>query len=67
MKNYFEVIFTEEELNEIEKYDCLFSFNVISLEDKKNRKLLDSYAYQQYLKNTTTDNAEDNKGGDSCE
>lgn len=63
--DYFDVFITEEELNEIEKYDCLFSFNIISLDNKKNQKLLDSYVYQQYLKDTN--NTEDNKGGDSCE
>jgi len=61
--NYFDNFITEEEINEIEKYDCLFSFSVISLDDKKNRKFLDAYAYQQYLRNESNLNAEDNKGG----
>lgn len=64
--NYFDFI-TEEEINKIEKCDLLYSTNVISLDNKKNRKLLNSYAYRQYLRNTNTDNAEDNKGGVSCE
>ncbi|MCI8309936.1 MAG: hypothetical protein HFJ45_07190 [Clostridia bacterium] len=57
--NCFDDFITEEELKEIEKHDCLFSFRVISLDDKKKRKYLNSFAYQQYLKQ----NAEDNKGG----
>ncbi len=60
---YFDDFITEEEINKIEKYDCLFSFNIISLDDKKNRKLLDAYAYQQYLKDKSNLNVEDNKGG----
>ncbi len=60
---YFDDFITEEEINKIEKYDCIFSFGVISLDDKKNRKYLNSYAYQQYLRNTSNLNAEDKKGG----
>lgn len=62
--NYFDDFITEEEINEIEKYDCLYSFRVISLDDKKNSKILNSYAYQEYLKKQST---KDNKGGVPCE
>lgn len=62
--NYFDDFITEEEINEIEKYDCLYSFRVISLDDKKNSKILNSYAYQEYLKKQST---QDNKGGVPCE
>lgn len=65
--NYFDNFITEEEINKIEKCDLLYSTDIISLDSKKNRKLLDFYAYQQYLKNTNTNNAEDNKGGVYCE
>ncbi len=65
--DYFDYSITEEELNEIEKYDCLFSTNVISLDSKKNRQYLNSYAYQQYLKDESQLNAEDNKGGADSE
>lgn len=64
--DYFDFI-TEEEIEQIEKLDCLYTKGIISLNDSKNHKLLNSYAYQQYLKNTTNDNAEDNKGGVTSE
>lgn len=64
--DYFDFI-TEEEIEQIEKLDCLYTKDIISLNDRKNHKLLNSYAYQQYLKSTSNDNAEDNKGGVSCE
>lgn len=64
--NYFDFI-TEEEIEQIEKLDCLYTKDIISLNDSKNHKLLNSYAYQQYLKRTSNNNAEDNKGGVSCE
>ncbi len=64
---YFDDFITEEEINEIEKYDCLFSFRVISLDDKKNRKLLDSYAYQKYLQTLNESNTSDKKGGVTSE
>lgn len=65
--DYFDYSVTEEELNEIEKYDCLFSANVISLDNKKNRKYFNSYAYEQYLKAESNSNTEDNKGGADSE
>lgn len=64
--DYFDFI-TEEEIEQIEKLDCLYTKDIISLNDRKNHKLLNSYAYQQYLKNTSNDNAEDNKGGVTSE
>ena len=65
--NYFDDFITEEEINEIEKYDCLFSFRVISLDDKKSRKLLDSYAYQKYLQTLNESNTSDKQGGVTSE
>lgn len=61
--NYFDFI-TEEEIEYIEKCDNLFCQDTISLNDMKNLKLLDLFAYQQYLKNKQTT---DNKGGVSNE
>lgn len=49
--DYFDIFDTEDKINEIEKYDCLYTENVISLDDKKNRKYFNSYMYQQYLQN----------------
>lgn len=65
--NYFDDFITEEEINEIEKCDCIFSFGVISLNDKKNRKFLDSYVYQKYLQTSNESNTDDKKGGVSNE
>lgn len=65
--NYFDNLLTEEELKKIKKLDCLYSKDNISLDDKKNRKLLDFYVYQKYLKNISNENTEDKKGGASCE
>lgn len=58
--DYFDFI-TEEELNEIEKYDCLYTKDIISLDDNKNRPKLDLYVYKLYLQNqTNTDMKEGN-------
>lgn len=64
--DYFDFI-TEEEINEIKKCDCLYCKDIISLDNKKNRKLLDFYVYQQYLQNTSNETEADNKGGVACE
>lgn len=40
---------TKEKL--IKANDNLYTENVISLDDKKNRKYFNSYMYQQYLQN----------------
>ena len=64
--NYFDFI-TEEEIDQVEKSDHLYCENTISLNDMKNLKLLDDYAYQQYLKKKSNTNAEDKKGGVSSE
>lgn len=61
--DYFDFI-TEEELEKIKKYDHLYYEDTISLNDLRNLKLLDLYAYQQYLKNKQ---ATDNEGGVSNE
>lgn len=61
--DYFDFI-TEEEIEKIKKHDHLYYEDTISLNDMKNLKLLDLYAYQQYLKKKK---AEDNKGGVSNE
>lgn len=64
--DYFDFI-TEEEIDQINKYDCLYYEDTISLNDMKNLKLLDLYAYQEYLKKINNVNAEDKKGGVASE
>lgn len=64
--DYFDFI-TEDEIEQIEKYDCLYNIDTISLNDMKNLNLLDLYAYKQYLKKKSNTYAEDNKGGVSNE
>ena len=64
--DYFDFI-TEEEIDQINKYDCLYYEDTISLNDMKNLKLLYLYAYQEYLKKINNVNAEDKKGGVASE
>lgn len=64
--NYFDFV-TEEEINNIQKTDCLYTTGIISLNDKKNKKIFDSYAYQKYLQKTNNYNTKDIKGGAFCE
>ena len=49
---YFDEFITEDEIDEIVKCDNLYSVDVISLYDKKNRKLLASSAKNDYLCST---------------
>lgn len=60
---YFDEVLTEEEIEEIQKKDNLYTKDTISLNDKKNSKLLDSYAYQQYLRKKNKKKSNNNKGG----
>lgn len=60
---YFDEVLTEEEIEEIQKKDNLYAKDIISLNDKKNSKLLDSYAYQQYLRKKNKKKSNNNKGG----
>lgn len=60
---YFDEFITEDEIDEIVKCDNLYSVDVISLYDKKNRKLLDSYVYQKYLQALKESNTNNKKGG----
>lgn len=55
----FDQTITEDELKKIIQKDNLFTEDVISLNDNKNKKALDNYAYQQYLKKEVTNNLKD--------
>lgn len=55
---YFDEFITEEEIENIQKVDCLYSVDTISLNDRKKRKMLDSYAYQNYLKEINSESSD---------
>lgn len=56
--NYFDEIFTEDKIKKIKKKDCLYVKGIVSLDDKKNQKELDSYAYEVYLRKMKEENEE---------
>ena len=41
--------------------DNLFTKDVISINDKKNKKYLDNFVYQEYLKNQNTESSDVNE------
>lgn len=63
---YFDEKITEDEINKIQKVDCIYTDDVVSLDDKKVQKMLDVQVYQIYLKKQSEENNEDNhkKAGD---
>lgn len=63
---YFDEKNTEDEINKIQKADCIFTNDVVSLDDKKVQKMLDIQVYQIYLKKQSEENNEDDgkKAGD---
>lgn len=63
---YFDKKITEDEINKIQKIDCIFTDDVVSLDDKKVQKMLDVQVYQIYLKKQSEENNEDDdkKAGD---
>lgn len=56
---YFDEKNTEDEIKKIQKVDCIFTDDVVSLEDKKVQKMLDVQVYQIYLKKQSEENNED--------
>lgn len=65
---YFDEKNTEDEINKIQKVDCIFTDDVVSLDDKKTQKLLDIQVYQIYLKKQSEENNtdDDNKKAGDC-
>lgn len=63
---YFDEKITEDEINKIQKVDCIYTDDVVSLDDKKVQKMLDVQVYQIYLKKQSEENNEDDdkKAGD---
>ena len=39
----------QKKLKQNQNIDCLFTKDIISIDDKKNKQYLDDFAYQQYL------------------
>lgn len=48
--NYFDIFDTEDEIDKIEKLDCLFTKDTVSLDDEKTQVKLACYAYELYLR-----------------
>lgn len=64
---YFDEKNTEDEIDKIQKVDCIFTDDVVSLDDKKRQKMLDIQAYQIYLrKQSEENNNDDNKKVGDC-
>lgn len=65
---YFDEKNTEDGINKIQKVDCIFTDDVVSLDDKKTQKLLDIQVYQIYLKKQSEENNndDDNKKAGDC-
>jgi hypothetical protein len=64
---YFDEKNTEDEINKIQKADCVFTDDVVSLDDKKVQNLLDIQVYEIYLKKQSEeDNEDDDKKAGDC-
>lgn len=50
-----------KKLNKLNKSNNLFIKDVISLDDKKNKKYLDNFVYQEYLKSLNTESSDVNE------
>ena len=63
---YFDKKKTKDEVKKLQKVDCIFTDDVVSLDDKKVQNLLDIQVYQIYLKKQSEENNEDDdkKAGD---
>lgn len=63
---YFDKKKTKNKIKKIQKVDCVFTDDVVSLDDEKVQKMLDIQVYQIYLKKQSEENNEDDdkKAGD---
>ena len=63
---YFDKKKTKDKIKKIQKVDCVFADDVVSLDDEKVQKMLDIQVYQIYLKKQSEENNEDDdkKAGD---
>ena len=46
---------SKNNLKRFQKSDTLFTKDIISIDDQKNKKYLDNFAYQLYLNNESSD------------
>ena len=65
-QKYFDKKKTKDKIKKIQKVDCVFTDDVVSLDDEKVQKMLDIQVYQIYLKKQSEENNEDDdkKAGD---
>ncbi len=63
---YFDKKKTKDKIKKLQKADCIFTDDVLSLDDKKVQEMLDIQVYQIYLKKQSEENNEDDdkKAGD---
>lgn len=52
---------TKKKLKRLKTKDNLFTKDIISLDDSKNKKYLDNFAYQSYLANSKKENNNSNE------
>ncbi len=52
---------TKNEINKIQKKDSIFTKDVISLDDKKNKQYLDDFVYKVYLINLNDEDGDTNE------
>ena len=65
--NYFDIFDTEDEIDKIEKLDCLYTKDIVSLDDEETQKKLACYAYEMYLREKNKKSSNDKKGGYTCD
>lgn len=56
---YFDKKKIKDKIKKIQKVDCVFTDDVVSLDDDKVQKMLDIQVYQIYLKKQSEENNED--------
>ena len=63
---YFDKKKNKDKIKKLQKADCIFTDDVLSLDDKKVQEMLDIQVYQIYLKKQAEENKEDDdkKAGD---
>lgn len=49
---------TKDEIKKIQKKDSLFTKDVISLDDKRNKQYLDDFVYKVYLINLNSESGD---------
>ncbi len=65
--NYFDNFDTEDEISKLQKLDCLYTEDIISLDDQKAQSDLDYYSYELYMSENNKKKTEDKKAGGTNE